>query len=234
MISFQELTKLEHLTGFIRKLYLMIEDPDNSDQCCWGNNGHSLLIKDVKAFKKDALKRYFKRVRFASFHRQLNKYGFLQESTQQKNMKEFKHPYFIRKSYKLLAKMKKRKKGQRVPETAPAESEIDSLYEGTPSRDDEMSMYGDTDGQNVSCLFALNNFSTIFLEQLSLENETYLTTQTRCTPKLQANKMDSNDKISALVSIQVDWRCTPKLPRIYLGSNVELPSEIHHKWLKNS
>ncbi|KAJ7485774.1 hypothetical protein FB451DRAFT_1432675, partial [Mycena latifolia] len=54
----------------------ILEDPTLHDIVSWGPHGDYLRIKDVDEFTKSLLPRTFKHSNFASFVRQLNKYGF--------------------------------------------------------------------------------------------------------------------------------------------------------------
>merc|ERR1719188_2020684 len=42
----------------------------------WSEDGKQIEIKDIERFEKEVLKNYFETVKFASFNRQLNFYGF--------------------------------------------------------------------------------------------------------------------------------------------------------------
>ncbi|KAJ7485771.1 hypothetical protein FB451DRAFT_1432654, partial [Mycena latifolia] len=68
--------ELKDAPDFLRKLYNILEDPALDDIISWGPQGDSLHVKDVDGFTKSLLPRNFKHSNFASFVRQLNKYGF--------------------------------------------------------------------------------------------------------------------------------------------------------------
>ncbi|KAJ7485779.1 hypothetical protein FB451DRAFT_1128035 [Mycena latifolia] len=68
--------RLKDVPEFIRKLYNILEDPEHRDTVSWGPRGDCLRVKDVDEFTKSLLPRTFKHSNFASFVRQLNKYGF--------------------------------------------------------------------------------------------------------------------------------------------------------------
>lgn len=63
------------LNKFLTKTYHCISECDPSI-ACWSSGGTSFTIKDVDAFEKIVLPKYFNHSRFDSFIRQLNFYSF--------------------------------------------------------------------------------------------------------------------------------------------------------------
>eukprot|EP00934_Nitzschia_sp_Nitz4_P000118 Nitzschia sp. Nitz4//scaffold140_size61219//11946//12956//NITZ4_006433-RA/size61219-augustus-gene-0.61-mRNA-1//1//CDS//3329536206//118//frame0 len=67
--------KQELLNKFLTKTYHMIDTCDPSI-AAWSDKGDSFVVKDVDAFAKTVLPRFFKHSNFPSFARQLNFYSF--------------------------------------------------------------------------------------------------------------------------------------------------------------
>lgn len=84
----------------IQKAYQLIEssDPKNA---CWSTSGSTFIIKDVDAFPKEEIPRFFKHNNLSSFVRQLNCYGFHKvktttDSSSDNAWQEYHHPHFQR------------------------------------------------------------------------------------------------------------------------------------------
>ncbi|KAI6790689.1 hypothetical protein KC332_g17896, partial [Hortaea werneckii] len=63
-------------SDFVRKLYKMLENPQDESVVRWGNEGDSFVVLENEKFTKHILPKHFKHSNFASFVRQLNKYDF--------------------------------------------------------------------------------------------------------------------------------------------------------------
>ncbi|KXL45066.1 MAG: hypothetical protein FE78DRAFT_80321 [Acidomyces sp. 'richmondensis'] len=63
-------------SDFVRKLYKMLESPQDESVVRWGNEGDSFVVLENEKFTKHILPKHFKHSNFASFVRQLNKYDF--------------------------------------------------------------------------------------------------------------------------------------------------------------
>ncbi|KAH6886734.1 HSF-type DNA-binding-domain-containing protein [Coprinopsis sp. MPI-PUGE-AT-0042] len=61
---------------FVRRLYNILEDPAVQPILSWSPKGDFFVVKAVNEFSKTILPRLFNHSNFASFVRQLNKYGF--------------------------------------------------------------------------------------------------------------------------------------------------------------
>ncbi|PVV01613.1 hypothetical protein BB560_003964 [Smittium megazygosporum] len=100
------------VTGFLNKLYNLVDDPTTNDFIRWTENGESFLIFKHEDFAKEILPKFFKHNNFSSFVRQLNMYGFhkvphlhqgvmVTDSSTQESW-EFNNPYFVRNQPDLL------------------------------------------------------------------------------------------------------------------------------------
>nr|OQO24589.1 hypothetical protein B0A51_09000 [Rachicladosporium sp. CCFEE 5018] len=90
-------------SDFVRKLYKMLESPQDERVVRWGNEGDSFVVLENEKFTKHILPKHFKHSNFASFVRQLNKYDFhkVRHSNEEGGASpygvgawEFKHPDF--------------------------------------------------------------------------------------------------------------------------------------------
>ncbi|KAJ6502871.1 HSF-type DNA-binding-domain-containing protein [Mycena vitilis] len=104
--------------GFVKKLYNTLGDPAVQNILCWGPDGLCFLVKDVNEFAKEILPRMYKHSNFASFVRQLNKYGFhkvrsLEEYQSGEEIWTFRHPKFRAGDRDALEDIKRKAPGQR-------------------------------------------------------------------------------------------------------------------------
>ncbi|KAK4613228.1 Transcription factor SKN7 [Fulvia fulva] len=90
-------------SDFVRKLYKMLENPQDESVVRWGNEGDSFVVLENEKFTKHILPKHFKHSNFASFVRQLNKYDFhkVRHNNEEGGTSpyglgawEFKHPDF--------------------------------------------------------------------------------------------------------------------------------------------
>ncbi|OMJ18349.1 Heat shock factor protein [Smittium culicis] len=64
------------VTGFLNKLYCLVEEPSTDGFIRWSENGESFFVYKHEEFAKEILPKYFKHSNLSSFVRQLNMYGF--------------------------------------------------------------------------------------------------------------------------------------------------------------
>jgi hypothetical protein len=96
-------------------------DNDNHEIVEWHENGTMFIIKEQGRFLKEIIPKYFQHVKFASFARQLNFYGFrkivnkpvkISDLTgSEANHISYLHPFFQRDREDLLAKVERSTKG---------------------------------------------------------------------------------------------------------------------------
>lgn len=101
-----DLIKLEKSQNFIRKLYMMVDDPATNHVVRWTKNCDAFIVFDFCAFKNTVLTQYFPDVKYISYHRYLNKYGFFRLNAKHETIRVFGHPYFKRGEFDLLRKLK--------------------------------------------------------------------------------------------------------------------------------
>nr|ABR15461.1 HSF [Haliotis asinina] len=101
--------------AFLKKLWILVEDPGWNDLICWGEGGTSFHVYDQSRFAREVLPLYFKHNNIASFIRQLNMYGFRKVmSVDQGSLKvekddlEFHHVYFQQGHEELLEHIKRK------------------------------------------------------------------------------------------------------------------------------
>nr|AGN53400.1 heat shock factor 1 [Haliotis diversicolor] len=101
--------------AFLKKLWLLVEDPGWNDLICWGEGGTSFHVYDQSRFAREVLPLYFKHSNIASFIRQLNMYGFRKVmSVDQGSLKvekddlEFHHVYFQQGHEELMENIKRK------------------------------------------------------------------------------------------------------------------------------
>ncbi|KAJ7434539.1 HSF-type DNA-binding-domain-containing protein [Mycena galericulata] len=88
--------RMSSATEFIKKLYKILNDQALQHVVGWTPQRDCFVVKDIEEFRKSVLPTMFKHSNFASFVRQLNKYGFHKVKTfdDGKNVWMFQHPDF--------------------------------------------------------------------------------------------------------------------------------------------
>ncbi|KAJ7896336.1 hypothetical protein B0H14DRAFT_2333351 [Mycena olivaceomarginata] len=110
-------------SDFVKKLYLILDDPESQELIGWGPEGDFFIVKDVNGFSNSVLPRIYKHSNFASFVRQLNKYDFhkvktVDEDSWDEKMWAFRHSDFRRNDRNALENIKR--KSQRKSSAATA------------------------------------------------------------------------------------------------------------------
>jgi HSF-type DNA-binding len=62
---------------FPQKLMEILSEPSNADAITWLPHGHSFIIKDRQKFSNQVLPKYFRKTKYTSFTRKLNRWNFL-------------------------------------------------------------------------------------------------------------------------------------------------------------
>ncbi|KAJ7448429.1 hypothetical protein B0H11DRAFT_2202390 [Mycena galericulata] len=82
-------------TDFIKRLYKILSDGADENVIAWAPQRDRFVVKDIDKFRTSILPRMFKHSNFASFVRQLNKYGFHKiKIDNQEHAWTFRHPDF--------------------------------------------------------------------------------------------------------------------------------------------
>ncbi|RMY55197.1 hypothetical protein D0863_13390 [Hortaea werneckii] len=111
-------------SDFVRKLYKMLENPQDESVVRWGNEGDSFVVLENEKFTKHILPKHFKHSNFASFVRQLNKYDFHKvrhnneeggQSPYGPGAWEFKHPDFKMNNKDALDNIRRKAPAPRKP-----------------------------------------------------------------------------------------------------------------------
>ncbi len=89
------------VSGFIRKIFGMVSDPQTSDIVSWEPAGDSFAVRNERSFQCEIMKKYFRHQNFSSFVRQLNFYGFHKRSNAA-GLTTFHHQHFKRGRIDLL------------------------------------------------------------------------------------------------------------------------------------
>ncbi|OUM70085.1 hypothetical protein PIROE2DRAFT_37666, partial [Piromyces sp. E2] len=99
---------------FVKKLYNVLSESQNSDCIQWSNEGFSFTIHNLDIFIDRILKVRFGCKKFTNFQRLLNMYGFRKvnnTSLNSENNKEewiYYHPNFIRGKKHLIKGIKRK------------------------------------------------------------------------------------------------------------------------------
>ncbi|KAH0209884.1 response regulator, partial [Aureobasidium melanogenum] len=111
-------------SDFVRKLYKMLESPQDESVVRWGNEGDSFVVLENEKFTKHILPKHFKHSNFASFVRQLNKYDFhkVRHNNEEGGVSpygagawEFKHPDFKANNKDALDNIRRKAPAPRKP-----------------------------------------------------------------------------------------------------------------------
>jgi hypothetical protein len=86
--------------SFLLKTLDILSDRSLTETIAWDAEGLSFIIKDVEAFTKEVLPKYFRHNNFSSYVRQLNMYGF-HKCRHRTNEIVYSHPQFSRGSFPL-------------------------------------------------------------------------------------------------------------------------------------
>ena len=99
--------KKESVPCFLKKLFEIINNPEQTSIIEWATDGLSFEVMDRTAFTGQTLPTYFKHNNLNSFVRQLNMYDFhkCKRSTEEI---QFRHPFFQRDRPDLLVKIKRK------------------------------------------------------------------------------------------------------------------------------
>ena len=99
---------------FLESLVNILDNETFHNIISWSAKGDSFIIHDIKAFSDNILPSSFKHKNFASFHRQLNLYGFTRDKTNNTG-KAFKNSLFVRNRPDLLSSIHKKHKESILP-----------------------------------------------------------------------------------------------------------------------
>ncbi|TPX33603.1 hypothetical protein SmJEL517_g03588 [Synchytrium microbalum] len=156
MSSQQVLDQLTSINtpDFVRKLFRMLEEPGDSNTVAWASAGDAFVVKNPTEFARIVLPRHFKHNNFASFVRQLNKYGFHKVKLSEESKAfgeqawEFQHPAFHREHLELLEGIKRKTS---APRTVKAGNMSDDMtMDRNSSRQDDGGATGSGSIQNDS------------------------------------------------------------------------------------
>ncbi|KAJ7436754.1 hypothetical protein B0H11DRAFT_2255827 [Mycena galericulata] len=103
--------RMSSATDFIRKLYKILSNQGLQDVIGWAPQRDRFVVKDMEEFRKLVLPSVFKHSNFASFVRQLNKYGFHKVKNFDDigdNTWTFRHPDFHADHRDALEKIKRK------------------------------------------------------------------------------------------------------------------------------
>ncbi|RQM30196.1 hypothetical protein B5M09_000298 [Aphanomyces astaci] len=112
--TLQDLNFAERTTKYLEKLYVMLEQCPEAI-AAWTKNGTSFAVFNSDLLEKTILPQFFKPIKFESFARQLNSYGFRKSkyNLQNKVVFEFSHGDFVRGQSDQLQSIKRRRRVKR-------------------------------------------------------------------------------------------------------------------------
>ncbi|RHY41568.1 hypothetical protein DYB30_001181 [Aphanomyces astaci] len=104
----------EHTTKYLEKLYTMLEQCPESI-ATWTQDGSSFAVLDANALERTIIPKFFKPIKFDSFVRQLNSYGFRKAKymVANKAVFAFRHANFVRGESHQLQAIQRRRRGKR-------------------------------------------------------------------------------------------------------------------------
>ncbi|KAF0697229.1 Aste57867_12057 [Aphanomyces stellatus] len=119
----EALTAAERTTKYLDKLYCMLEECPAS-VAAWTRNGTSFAVYNCDALEKTIIPQYFKPVKFESFARQLNSYGFrkAKHHVNRAVVYEFRHVNFVRGQSHQLQTIHRRRRVRRSSSTSTSSS----------------------------------------------------------------------------------------------------------------
>ncbi|KAG9415391.1 hypothetical protein AC1031_008833 [Aphanomyces cochlioides] len=131
-LTVHDLNFAERTTKYLEKLYCMLEQCPESI-AAWTKNGTSFAVFDSETLEKTIIPTFFKPIKFESFARQLNSYGFRKAkyTLRGKVVFEFSHADFVRGQSHQLQTIKRRRRVKRTPPPAPAPTVATILPDGT-------------------------------------------------------------------------------------------------------
>ncbi|EQC36688.1 hypothetical protein SDRG_06123 [Saprolegnia diclina VS20] len=99
----------KHPQLYMQRVYCALE---SSRKCVatWTCNGTAFAVLDIPAFEEEILTVYFKGIRFHSFARILNGYGFKRAKRKDGTAYDFQHPQFRRGNWKNLPRLAPKRK----------------------------------------------------------------------------------------------------------------------------
>ncbi|OLY80353.1 Transcription factor SKN7 [Smittium mucronatum] len=150
---------LASVPEFVKKLFRILEKDTYKKIIHWSDSGDSFVVIDQSEFSDFVLPRHFKHKNFATFIRQLNKYGFRKVKSRYESKKagdlvwEFEHPYFQSKSPNMLDKIKRKPIGRtRNTQQSPAHISSNSTIPSKSFKPDKQ----EPKNQNQSTSFSEN------------------------------------------------------------------------------
>jgi len=94
----------EFTTIFPQRLIKLLDDPSNHDAIIWLPNGKSFLIIDRQKFSTKVLPKYFRKTKYTSFTRKLNRWNF-SRVTSGPDLGAYYHEFFQRGNEALCIQM---------------------------------------------------------------------------------------------------------------------------------
>ncbi|ETW01873.1 hypothetical protein H310_06435 [Aphanomyces invadans] len=105
----------ERTTKYLEKLYEMLEQCPESI-VTWTQDGTAFAVLNADAFERTIIPRFFKPIKFESFVRQLNSYGFrkAKHKVSNKAVFAFRHTNFVRGEAHKLQTIQRRRRSKRA------------------------------------------------------------------------------------------------------------------------
>ncbi|ETW01874.1 hypothetical protein H310_06436 [Aphanomyces invadans] len=134
--TLHDLSFAERTTKYLEKLYVMLEQCPETI-AAWTKNGTSFAVFNCDSLEKTILPQFFKPIKFESFARQLNSYGFRKSkyNLQHKVVFEFSHPDFVRGQSDQLQSIKRRRRVKRGNAAVAAASSVTLVLDESQSGD---------------------------------------------------------------------------------------------------